>query len=81
MRDRIVKQPAFDVAVFLCIAANTVTLALTNPLDTNESRVMTIETIDAVFTAVFALEMVLKMLALVSAASLCGMRTKPREPC
>lgn len=78
VRDRVVSHPAFDALVLVCIVANTVTLAVSNPLETDRTRLEIISVLDTVFTAVFVLEMLLKMTAHVS--GVCGTRTATSAP-
>lgn len=56
----------FKNTILFCILANTVTLAMSNPLDDDSQQARILELFELVFTFVFAAEMLLKFVALVS---------------
>jgi len=57
---------AFRHFILLCILGNTVTLAMSNPLDTDSGKARVLELFELAFTCIFTAEMLLKFLALVS---------------
>ncbi len=59
----------FGNFILLCILANTVTLAMSNPLDTDSRQANVLERFEIAFTSIFIAELLLKWFALVSLAS------------
>jgi hypothetical protein len=67
VKQHIVLSSWFGNLILLCILANTVTLAMSNPLDNDSQRSNILELLELVFTVIFTAEMILKWLAFVSA--------------